>query len=196
MLSDNENKIYNLQQLKKKLLELELNQNNKLVINEFNPMLGNIYGVFSSDNAFVFTKQKSCLRFNYSLSIIGIIDYISKIIFGGYPLISKRYYLIDFFSRTDISDEHEEKYIDGDIYEYNDTEYYVILLSKIIPASILINIPLKNISIIQDAINVFLADKPDFINQLFFEEESLKQNETELTKSKRFSLSMSLNDNS
>ena len=134
--------------------------------------MGNIYGVFGADNSFVFAKEKSCLEFNYNLSIIRNIEYLSKIISGGYPLVSKRYYLIDFFSRTPISDSTDEKYMDGDIYEYNGTEYYVVLLSKIVPASFLTNIPLSNISIIQDTINMFLADNPEFISQIIFEEES------------------------
>ena len=128
MEPDKKNEIYNLQQLKRQLLELDLKPSDNLVINEFSPAMGNIYGVFSADNSFVFAKEKSCLEFNYSLSITGIIDYIAKIIFGGYPLVSKRYYLIDFFSRTPISDGTDEKYIDGDIYEYNGTEYYLVKL--------------------------------------------------------------------
>ena len=185
MESNNKNQIYNLQQLKKQLLELDLKPSDNLVINEFSPAMANIYGVFSADNSFVFAKEKSCLEFNYSLSITGIIDYIGHIIFGGYPLISKKYYLIDFFSRTPISDSSDEKYIDGDIYEYNGTEYYVVLLSKILPASFLTNIPLSNISIIQDAINVFLADNPEFISQIIFEDESSFQNDHEPMLSKK-----------
>lgn len=84
-----------------------------------------------------------------------------------------------FFSRTPISDSDDEKYIDGDTYEYNGTEYYIVLLSKIVPASFLTNIPLSNISIIQDAINTFLADNPEFISQIIFEEESSFENKQE-----------------
>ena len=187
MEPDKKNEIYNLQQLKKQLLELDLKPSDNLEINKFSPAMGNIYGLFSADNSFVFAKEKSCLEFNYSLSITGIIDYIAKMIFGGYPLVSKRYYLIDFFSRTPISDSGDEKYIDGDIYEYNGTEYYVVLLSKIVPASFLTNIPLSNISIIQDAINTFLADNPEFINKIIFEEKS------ELVESKKLTLDIKNN---
>ena len=42
--------------------------------------------------------------------------------------------------------------------------------------------PLVNISIIQDAINTFLADNPEFISQIIFEEES------ELVESKKLTL--------
>lgn len=97
MEPDKKNQIYNLQQLKKQLLELDLKPSDNLVINEFSPAMGNIYGVFSADNSFVFAKEKSCLEFNYNLSILRNIEYLSKIISGGYPLVSKRYYLIDFF---------------------------------------------------------------------------------------------------
>lgn len=189
MEPDNKNHLYNLQQLKKQLLELDLKPNDNLVINEFSPAMGKIYGVFSADNAFVFAKEKSCLEFNYSLSITGIIDCIANMIFDGYPLFSKRYYLIDFFSRTPISDIDDKKYRDGDIYEYNGTEYYVVLLSKIVPASFLTNIPLSNISIIQDAINTFLADNPEFISEIIFEKESLEQSEAKPVTPKKLTLS-------
>lgn len=182
MTPDNKVKIHNLQQLKKALLELKLKESNHIVINEFNLVRNNIYGVFSTDNAFTFVKEKSCHEFNYSLSIFGIIDYILKIIGGGEPLISKKYYLIDFFSRTNISDKYDVSFEDGDIYEYNGNEYYIISLSKIIPASLLTNVLLDNICIIQDTINAFLADNPQFIEQVFFEEKSSNENESMLIK--------------
>ena len=178
MTLEKQEKIYNLQQLKKELLNLDLNQNYKYVINEFNPMWGNIYGVFSSDNSFMFVKELSCLGFNYSLSVWSLIGYVWKIIFGGDPLISKRYYLIDFFSRAIVSDKEDEKFGDGNIYEYNDKEHYVVLCSKVVPASFLTKIPLENIGIVQDAINVFLADNPEFIKQVF-KEANIKQNQTD-----------------
>lgn len=181
---ENQDKIYNLQQLKKELLNLNLNQNYKFVMNEFNPMWGNIYGVFSADNSFMFAKELSCLGFNYSLSIWSLIEYVWKIIFGGAPLISKRYYLIDFFSRAIVSDKYDEKFGDGDIYEYNDKEHFVVLCSKVIPASFLTKIPLENIGIVQDAINVFLADNPEFIKQIF-QDVNTKQTQTEQEKTKR-----------
>lgn len=182
MTPDKETKIHNLQQLKKVLLELNLEESNHIVINEFNLVRKNIYGAFSTDNAFIFVKEKSCHEFNYSLSIFGIINYISKIIGGGEPLISKKYYLIDFFSRTNISDKYDVSFEDGDIYEYNGNEYYIISLSKIIPASLLTNVLLDNICIIQDTINAFLADNPQFIEQVFFEEKSSNENESMLIK--------------
>lgn len=182
MTPDKETKIHNLQQLKKELLELNLEESNHIVINEFNLVRKNIYGAFSTDNAFIFVKEKNCHEFNYSLSIFGIINYISKIIGGGEPLISKKYYLIDFFSRTNISDKYDVSFEDGDIYEYNGNEYYIISLSKIIPASLLTNVLLDNICIIQDTINAFLADNPQFIEQVFFEEKSSNENESMLIK--------------
>ena len=180
-----QNKIYNLQQIKKKLLDLNLEQNERLVINEFNPTLGKIYGVFSSDNSFLFVKEKNCLGPNYSFSVFGFIAYIMKLIGGGDSLISRKYYLVDFFSRVPISEKEDEKYQDGYIYEYNGIDYYVILLSKIVPASFLNNIPLENISIIQDEINVFLADNPEFINQVLFSEETIEQEQTPSTMAKK-----------
>ena len=182
MASNSEVKIHNLQQLKKELLELNLKPNTRLEINEFNLVRKNIYGLFSTDNAFTFVKENNCHELNYSLSIFGIIDYMFKIIGGGEPLISKKYYLIDFFNRTNVSDEYDVSFKDGDKYEYNGNEYYVISLSKIIPASVLTNVLLDNICIIQDTINKFLADNPQFINQVFFEETSSNKNKSMLIK--------------
>jgi len=185
MFLNNGNKIYNLQQLKEELLKLELEKKDKIVINEFNLMKGNIYGIFSTDNSFLFAKEKSCLESNYSLSVFSMLRYMFKIVWGGAPLFSKNYYLIDFFSRIAISDEYDETFIDGDIYEENSIEYYVITLSKIIPASILKNISLENVRMIQDAINIFLANNPDFINQVIFKNEAIEQSEIKSVKLKK-----------
>lgn len=189
MFTDNENNIYNLQQLKKELLKLDLEKKNYITINKFYPLMGKIYGVFSNDNAFMFAKEKSCFKFNYEWSVLGILCYVFKILVGGSTIISKNYYLTDLFSKTIISDKYDETFIDGDTYEKNSIEYYVVTLSKIIPASFLTNISLENVRKIQDSINVFLGNNPNFINQVLFEMESSEQKETELNEPKKLTLS-------
>lgn len=126
--------------------------------------------MFCDDNSFLFVKEKSTLEFNYELSVFRNLKYLFELISSGESLVSKKYYLSDFFSRIAISEKEYEKYLDGDIYEYNGKYYYVILISKIVPASFMINIPLENISIIQDKINSILADNPEFVFKLIEKE--------------------------
>jgi len=148
-------------------------------------MFSKIYGLFGEDNSFMFVKEKSCLGFNYSLSLIDITYFLIALVLGGDSLISKKYYIVDYFCRSIISNKEDYKFADGDIYEYNGINYYVILLTKIVPASYLSNISVGNIGIIQDRINVFLANNPDFVEQLFFDFEEYDEDEEEIIDSKK-----------
>lgn len=46
-------------------------------------------------------------------------------------LFEKNYYMIDFFSKNKISNLYDEPFEDGEIYNFNDVNYYVISISKL-----------------------------------------------------------------
>ena len=180
MYLNNGKSTYNLQQIRQELLKLDLEQSSNLGISKFNPRIQKLYGLFGSDNTFTFVKQN-----NNSL-IIELLNLIMSVTFltSAYDMDSD-YYLTDFLSRTTMSDKQNVEYGDGDIYEYNGNEYCVTSLSKIIPASNLGNLSVRNMYMIQDKINAFLYENPDFVNQVFFRGNFSEERKHSLAKSRK-----------
>lgn len=58
MNSNNETRIQSLQQLKKELLKYKSEKNYSIGTNKFTKKMQDIYGLFGSDNSFVFVRQK------------------------------------------------------------------------------------------------------------------------------------------
>lgn len=160
---------YNLQQIRGIIGKRKAD--NSEYINIFKRSLKNMYGLFGTDNSFVFVEQKSKLFPRYSLNLFVYIDYMFNALGGDFGLFDKCYAVKDFFTKNYLSDYYEEEFEDGEIYEYNGTKYYVISPSKFISVQYLSDINKHDIGLIQDRINEFLALNPDFVNQVFFSNE-------------------------
>ena len=178
MNSNNEIRIQSLQQLKKELLKYKSEKNYSIGTNKFVKKMQDIYGLFGSDNSFVFVRQK-CVGVGLEILQLGfsiIFDLFDPCMWGDWI----EYYLKEVFTGTRISDKHGFKYNDGDTYWYNGTKYRLISLSKIIPADFLVNMNDDDMYKLQDRINLFLADNPNFINQTIFGNKNVEQNDDEI----------------
>ena len=101
--------------------------------------LENMFAVFGTDNSFMFALKKQLFR---------------------------KQYLVNYFTNQIIS----RKGIlpaDSRWYDYEDFRYYVASLNKLVPSRILNNITRETLTIIEDTINKYLYENPEFIKELF-----------------------------
>ena len=113
-----EEKKYNLQQLRQELLKLNLDNRQNFVLNDI--FINKVYGLFGDDNSFVFAMEDSRLEFNFLVSPFDLIFYLMDLIIGSTTLISKNYYLVDYFyRRAYLSEKYDERFCDNDKYKYN-----------------------------------------------------------------------------